>query len=219
MHTGATRPRSGADGDRHHRRGPAPVHDRHRGPRRHPPGRRPRRRPWPPRHRDPQEQAAPLPPGTRCRSSGPASAPATSGCAASTRAVVPSSRPAAPAHHPDLGARRVLEAASRLFYEHGIHAVGVDLIAAEAGATKRTLYGPYETRPYETRPCEVDARAHSRTRAMSSATSSSTGPRRSESRRRSHVSSSPAAGPAISVSSTCSRASMSWSRVSTRPSV
>lgn len=160
-----------------------------------------------------------LPPGTRCRSSGPASAPATSGCAASTRAVVPSSRPAAPAHHPDLGARRVLEAASRLFYEHGIHAVGVDLIAAEAGATKRTLYGPYETRPYETRPCEVDARAHSRTRAMSSATSSSTGPRRSESRRRSHVSSSPAAGPAISVSSTCSRASMSWSRVSTRPSV
>ncbi|WP_405589493.1 TetR/AcrR family transcriptional regulator [Streptomyces sp. NBC_01092] len=36
--------------------------------------------------------------------------------------------------------RRVLEAAERLFYERGIHAVGVDLIAAEAGVTKKTLY-------------------------------------------------------------------------------
>ncbi|WP_121749561.1 TetR/AcrR family transcriptional regulator [Streptomyces sp. E2N166] len=38
------------------------------------------------------------------------------------------------------GARRVLEAAERLFYAHGIHAVGVDLIATEAGVTKKTLY-------------------------------------------------------------------------------
>ncbi|MFG2680149.1 TetR/AcrR family transcriptional regulator [Streptomyces sp. NPDC048392] len=38
------------------------------------------------------------------------------------------------------GARRVLAAAERLFYERGIHAVGVDLIAAEAGVTKKTLY-------------------------------------------------------------------------------
>ncbi|MFJ6389353.1 TetR/AcrR family transcriptional regulator [Streptomyces sp. NPDC091972] len=38
------------------------------------------------------------------------------------------------------GARRALAAASRLFYERGIHAVGVDLIAAEAGVTKKTLY-------------------------------------------------------------------------------
>ncbi|MGW0811901.1 TetR/AcrR family transcriptional regulator [Streptomyces viridiviolaceus] len=38
------------------------------------------------------------------------------------------------------GARRVLAAASRLFYERGIHAVGVDLIASEAGVTKKTLY-------------------------------------------------------------------------------
>ncbi|WP_037853444.1 TetR/AcrR family transcriptional regulator [Streptomyces sp. NRRL S-340] len=38
------------------------------------------------------------------------------------------------------GARRVLEAAERLFYERGIHPVGVDLIAAEAGVTKKTLY-------------------------------------------------------------------------------
>ena len=38
------------------------------------------------------------------------------------------------------GARLALAAASRLFYERGIHAVGVDLIAAEAGVTKKTLY-------------------------------------------------------------------------------
>jgi AcrR family transcriptional regulator len=38
------------------------------------------------------------------------------------------------------GAQRVLAAASRLFYANGIHAVGVDTIAAEAGVTKKTLY-------------------------------------------------------------------------------
>ncbi|RZL72613.1 MAG: TetR/AcrR family transcriptional regulator [Rhodococcus sp. (in: high G+C Gram-positive bacteria)] len=38
------------------------------------------------------------------------------------------------------GARKALAAAGRLFYERGIHAVGVDLIAAEAGVTKKTLY-------------------------------------------------------------------------------
>ncbi|WP_238421010.1 TetR/AcrR family transcriptional regulator [Gordonia sp. 'Campus'] len=37
-------------------------------------------------------------------------------------------------------ARQILDAASGLFYERGIHAVGVDTIAAEAGVTKRTLY-------------------------------------------------------------------------------
>ncbi|GAA5017830.1 TetR/AcrR family transcriptional regulator [Streptomyces siamensis] len=37
-------------------------------------------------------------------------------------------------------ALRIREAAARLFYERGIHAVGVDLIAAEAGVTKKTLY-------------------------------------------------------------------------------
>ncbi|SBU95005.1 transcriptional regulator, TetR family [Streptomyces sp. MnatMP-M77] len=37
-------------------------------------------------------------------------------------------------------ARRALGAAERLFYDRGIHAVGVDLIAAEAGVTKKTLY-------------------------------------------------------------------------------
>ncbi|WP_244176078.1 TetR/AcrR family transcriptional regulator [Gordonia lacunae] len=37
-------------------------------------------------------------------------------------------------------ARLILDAASTLFYEHGIHAVGVDSIADAAGVTKRTLY-------------------------------------------------------------------------------
>ncbi|GER23891.1 TetR family transcriptional regulator [Zafaria cholistanensis] len=37
-------------------------------------------------------------------------------------------------------ARRILEAASTLFYERGIHAVGVDTIAEAAGVTKKTLY-------------------------------------------------------------------------------
>ena len=35
---------------------------------------------------------------------------------------------------------RLVETASRLFYDHGIRAVGVDLIAGEAGTTKKTLY-------------------------------------------------------------------------------
>jgi AcrR family transcriptional regulator len=38
------------------------------------------------------------------------------------------------------GARRVLDAASELFYNRGIHAVGVDTIAEAAGVTKKTLY-------------------------------------------------------------------------------
>ena len=43
--------------------------------------------------------------------------------------------------HADLTpkARAVLAAASELFYEHGIHAVGVDAVAARAGVTKKKL--------------------------------------------------------------------------------
>ncbi|GAB3206795.1 TetR/AcrR family transcriptional regulator [Marinactinospora thermotolerans] len=37
-------------------------------------------------------------------------------------------------------ARALLAAASELFYERGIHAVGVDAIAERAGVTKKTLY-------------------------------------------------------------------------------
>lgn len=44
------------------------------------------------------------------------------------------------------GARQVLDAASRLFYEHGIHAVGVDGIAEESGVTKRTLYNNFASK-------------------------------------------------------------------------
>lgn len=36
--------------------------------------------------------------------------------------------------------RRILAAAYELFYAQGIHAVGVDAIAAAAGVTKKTLY-------------------------------------------------------------------------------
>ncbi|WP_035812217.1 TetR/AcrR family transcriptional regulator [Jiangella gansuensis] len=35
---------------------------------------------------------------------------------------------------------RLLDAASTMFYEHGIRAVGVDAIAEAAGTTKKTLY-------------------------------------------------------------------------------
>lgn len=45
-----------------------------------------------------------------------------------------------PDQHLTAGARRILEVASELFYWRGIHAVGVDTIAAESGVTKRTLY-------------------------------------------------------------------------------
>lgn len=41
------------------------------------------------------------------------------------------------------GARRILDVASDLFYRRGIHAVGVDTIAAESGVTKRTLYNRF----------------------------------------------------------------------------
>ncbi len=40
-------------------------------------------------------------------------------------------------------AQRILDVASELFYAHGIHAVGVDTIAAESGVTKRTLYNRF----------------------------------------------------------------------------
>ena len=40
-------------------------------------------------------------------------------------------------------ARQILDVASRLFYDQGIHTVGVDTIAAESGVTKRTLYNRF----------------------------------------------------------------------------
>lgn len=41
------------------------------------------------------------------------------------------------------GARRILDTAAELFYENGITAVGVDLIASRSGVTKRTLYNRF----------------------------------------------------------------------------
>lgn len=47
---------------------------------------------------------------------------------------------------PEETRRRILTAATALFYTQGIRAVGVDLIASEAGVTKRTLYRHYESK-------------------------------------------------------------------------
>lgn len=41
---------------------------------------------------------------------------------------------------------RILEAADRLFYSQGIHAVGVDAVAAEASISKRTLYNHFPSK-------------------------------------------------------------------------
>jgi AcrR family transcriptional regulator len=43
---------------------------------------------------------------------------------------------------------RLLDAASALFYRHGIRAVGVDLIADTAGTTKKTLYDRFGSKDH-----------------------------------------------------------------------
>jgi AcrR family transcriptional regulator len=43
-------------------------------------------------------------------------------------------------------ADRIARVAAKLFYREGIHLVGVDRVAAEAGVTKRTLYRYYATK-------------------------------------------------------------------------
>lgn len=46
-----------------------------------------------------------------------------------------------------MGARnRILETADRLFYQRGINATGIDLIIAEAGVAKATLYAHFESK-------------------------------------------------------------------------
>ncbi|PRY11466.1 TetR/AcrR family transcriptional regulator [Kineococcus rhizosphaerae] len=44
------------------------------------------------------------------------------------------------------GLEKVLSTADRLFYEAGIHATGVDTIAAEAGVSKTTMYTYFRTK-------------------------------------------------------------------------
>ncbi|MFD4986255.1 TetR/AcrR family transcriptional regulator [Streptomyces sp. NPDC058374] len=44
--------------------------------------------------------------------------------------------------------RRILAAAEELFYERGITAVGVDLIAEHSGVTKRTLYNQFGSKDH-----------------------------------------------------------------------
>lgn len=58
---------------------------------------------------------------------------------ASAELVVPEMTP---------GAQRILAVASDLFYRRGIHAVGVDTIAAESGITKRTLYDRFGSKDH-----------------------------------------------------------------------
>ena len=41
---------------------------------------------------------------------------------------------------------RILETADRLFYRHGIRAIGVDTVADEVGISKRTLYNHYPSK-------------------------------------------------------------------------
>jgi AcrR family transcriptional regulator len=41
---------------------------------------------------------------------------------------------------------RIMQAADRLFYRRGIRAVGVDLVAAEAGISKRSLYDTFSSK-------------------------------------------------------------------------
>lgn len=50
--------------------------------------------------------------------------------------------------HPEAGSarRRLLDTATRLFYEGGIHAVGVDRIIAEAGVAKATFYNHFPSK-------------------------------------------------------------------------
>jgi AcrR family transcriptional regulator len=54
---------------------------------------------------------------------------------------------------------RILDVADRLFYERGIHAVGVDAIVAESGTAKTTLYSHFRSKDelvaaYLSRRCE-----------------------------------------------------------------
>jgi AcrR family transcriptional regulator len=47
---------------------------------------------------------------------------------------------------PETARERILRAAGELFYEHGFHAVGIDLVIERAGVAKATLYRHFSTK-------------------------------------------------------------------------
>ena len=47
---------------------------------------------------------------------------------------------------PSEARQRLLETADRLFYRHGVRAVGIDTVIAEAGVAKMTLYNHFPTK-------------------------------------------------------------------------
>lgn len=55
-------------------------------------------------------------------------------------------RTAVPATETEVPRDRLLRAAGELFYEHGFHAVGIDLIVERAGVAKATLYRHFPTK-------------------------------------------------------------------------
>ncbi|KDQ69630.1 TetR/AcrR family transcriptional regulator [Streptomyces sp. NTK 937] len=63
--------------------------------------------------------------------------------------------------------RRIVAAAEELFYDRGITAVGVDLIAEHSGVTKRTLYNQFGSKDHLVAACltERDERWRSLVRA------------------------------------------------------
>ena len=49
--------------------------------------------------------------------------------------------------HPTAAVRaRILETACTLFYQHGVRAVGVDLVVEKAGVAKTSLYRHFRTK-------------------------------------------------------------------------
>ncbi|MER6292029.1 helix-turn-helix domain-containing protein [Streptomyces althioticus] len=70
--------------------------------------------------------------------------------------------------------RRIVDAAEELFYERGITAVGVDLIAERSGVTKRTLYNRFGSKDSLVAAClaERDRRWREEVRAAVAASGS-----------------------------------------------
>jgi AcrR family transcriptional regulator len=77
----------------------------------------------------------------------PHASPAGRPVPASKRSTTPAPRAGAAAVAPALEVRdRILDTASRLFYERGVRAVGVDLVVLEAAVAKTSLYRYFPTK-------------------------------------------------------------------------